>query len=296
LTNASKDVIIRATAEKAPLRFVLADITQTMNEIGATHNAEAWSLCMMAEAAVASLFLSSSLKMAGTASLQAVFSGDINLIQADTTPMGLIRAMIPLEDIERVGDFEPLLSPQVLKVRKFNEHGKVVSESIIEITSSKMGKNLARFLLQSEQTRSAVGIEAAPNPENPKELLYAVGFMVEAFPDIEEHTTYIIEEVIRTLPPFKSYYHPEQGYDIKGLLEGVSGPFAVQVLKEIEPKAFCPCSKVRSLHSIKLLDKKELKELIRQQDELEVTCDFCRKTYFITAEEINQILNSPEKE
>ena len=42
------------------------------------------------------------------------------------------------------------------KVEKLNEQGKRVHESIIEAPAVSMGQNLATYLLQSEQIRSAV--------------------------------------------------------------------------------------------------------------------------------------------
>ena len=67
------DRIIRATGKRTPMRLVLADITHTMNQIGAKHKASAYSLKLLAETAVGSLLLSSSLKFPGTVSLKISF-------------------------------------------------------------------------------------------------------------------------------------------------------------------------------------------------------------------------------
>ncbi|NLE04702.1 MAG: Hsp33 family molecular chaperone HslO, partial [Crenarchaeota archaeon] len=69
------DRIIRATGKKTPMRLVLVDITETMNFIGQKHNASGYSLKLLAEASIGSLFLSSSLKYQGTVCLKVLFSG-----------------------------------------------------------------------------------------------------------------------------------------------------------------------------------------------------------------------------
>ena len=181
-----KDRIIRATGKKTPFRLIVVDLTATMNEIGKKHNAQGFALKLLAENSIASIFLSASLKFPGTVSFTTRFSGEITLVQSDSTPQGLVRAMIPQPELQAVGGNEPALIPQSVRVVKLNEQGKRVHESIIEAPAVSMGQNLATYLLQSEQIRSAVGIEAAFNKEDPSKLDYAAGFYIEAFPDLED--------------------------------------------------------------------------------------------------------------
>ena len=170
------DLILRATATKAPFRFVLVDLTRSANVIGKNHEARAHTLSLLADAAVASILLASGLKHAGAVSLQVEFSGDISFVKADSTPMGLVRAMIPHDEILKAGDFELMLLPQRLKVRELNEKSKVVQESIVEAASQRMGQNLAAYLMQSAQTKSGAGVMSRINPKNDTELEYAIGF------------------------------------------------------------------------------------------------------------------------
>lgn len=283
------DKIIRATSGKIPLRFVLVDLTATANDIGAKHGARAYALSLLAESAIASLFLSSGLKFPGTVSLKVEFSGDLSFVQADTTPQGLVRATIPHDELTQAKDFELLLSPQALKVVKINEHGKRVQESITEAASLSMGANLAAYMMQSEQTRSAVGIMARPNAINPGKLDFAVGFMIEAFPDLEEKHFVILDQVVRQLPPLENFYDGES-YRLDDLLDQLAGPYEMHVVKELEPMAYCPCSKVRTLASLASLQTDDLLELANSEGDLEIICDFCRTHYQITAEELKDIL------
>ncbi|MBR6317039.1 MAG: Hsp33 family molecular chaperone HslO, partial [Fibrobacter sp.] len=86
-----KDRIIRATGKKAPFRLIVVDLTATMNEIGKKHNAQGFALKLLAENSIASIFLSASLKFPGTVSFTTRFSGEITLVQSDSTPQGLVR-------------------------------------------------------------------------------------------------------------------------------------------------------------------------------------------------------------
>ncbi len=284
-----KDRIIRATGKKTPFRLVVVDLTATMNEIGKFHNAQGFALKLLAENSIASIFLSASLKFPGTVSLTTRFSGEITRIQSDSTPQGLVRAMIPQPELEAVGGNEPALLPQSVSVVKLNELGKRVHESIIEAPSVSMGQNLATYLLQSEQIRSAVGIEAAFNKEDPSKLDYAAGFYIEAFPDLEDKDINLIEVIVQNLPKFKDMNTPE-GYNLDELLDQLRGPYEIDIVKEIDPKPYCPCSRERTVATLATLPLKDLKELEAEGKDLEVICDFCRTKYQVTVADLRDII------
>ena len=242
-----KDRIIRATGKKTPFRLIVVDLTETMNEIGRHHNAKGFALKLLAENSIASIFLSAGLKFAGTVSYTTTYGGEITKIQTDSTPMGLVRAMIPQAELQAIGANEPALVPQHVSVVKLNEQGKRVHESIIEAPSVSMGQNLAMYLLQSEQIRSAVGIEARFNAQDPSVLDYAAGFYIEAFPDLEDKDINLIEVIVQNLPKFCDMYKADKGFDLDELLDQLRGPYDIEVVREIDPKPFCPCSKDRML-------------------------------------------------
>jgi molecular chaperone Hsp33 len=288
------DQIIRATATKAPFRFVLVDLTQTANEIGQKHSARANTLSLLAESSIASILLSSGLKYAGSVSLHVDFSGDLSFVQSDSTPMGLVRAMIPFEEIQKAGDYELLLSPQRLKVRKLGEHAQLMQESIVEAASTSMSQNLAAFLMQSEQVRSGAGIRCKVHSSEDNKLDFAVGFLVEAFPGAEDRHLEILDMVIRDLPPFENFLAADGKFQLKALLDALSGPFETEIVREITPQAYCPCNRGRTLESLASLPRQELENLLEEEADIEITCDFCRTAYWISPADIRDLLNGKD--
>ncbi len=284
-----KDRLIRATGAHVPFRLVLADITRSAEEIGKMHGANTQALKLLAETSIASLFLSSGLKFPGTVCVKISFSGDISFAEADSTPQGLLRAMIPQSEILATKEFEPALSPQHFQVVALDERGKRASESIIEAVSESVGRNLSVFMLQSAQTRSAVGIEARLNKENPDTLDYAVGFYLEPYADIADDELSILEKQIAKLPSFSEFYDGK-AYNLDALMQAISGEYPTTVVREIEPRPYCPCSKVRSLATLGSIPTEDLEELLEDGKDLELVCDFCRSKYIVTPDEIREIL------
>lgn len=286
-----KDRIIRATGELAELRFVLVDLTESANTIADFHGAQAFARILLGETMAASLLLSSGLKGNGTVHVKFQFSGDFAYATADSTPMGLIRAMVPYDDIRRLGDFEPLLSPQLMTVRKLNDHGVPLSEGIVEMPSENIGPCTAYYLLQSEQTRSAVGIKAKANTKG-TELLFCAGFLVEALPKADEKTLAIMEQVVRSLPPLEEYQLVEgRGIDLEKLMGDLAGPFPHRVHREIPVLPFCPCSEEGVFKAMQGLGREELEEIAIRNENTELHCDYCRKRYVATAGQIRALLD-----
>lgn len=284
-----KDRIIRATGAKAPMRLVVIDLTRAANEMASRLGAKSYPAKLLAETAIASLFLSNSLKFRGTISTFFKFSGDISQIQADSTPEGLVRATISHNELVNMNQAEPSLLPKNFEVIKTNEEGKRIQQSIIDAVQGTVSQNLASYLLQSEQVRSAVGIEAKVNEEDPSKLDYAIGFMVEAYPDLSEKDLAIMEQVVLTLPELNSFYK-DGNYDLDGLLDLLRGPYEIEIIKEQNPVFFCPCTEERILKSLVTLPERDLKDLASETKPLEIICDFCRTAYHISPEKFKELL------
>ncbi len=198
--------------------------------------------------------------------------------------------MIPQSDILASKEFEPALSPQQFQVVTLDERGKRASESIIEAVSESMGRNLSVFMLQSAQTRSAVGIEARVNKENPEKLDYAVGFYLEPYADIADDELSVLERQVAKLPSFSEFYDGK-AYNLDSLMQAISGEYPTTIVREIEPRPYCPCSKVRSLATLGSIPTADLEALWEEGKDLELVCDFCRSKYIVTPDEIREILN-----
>jgi molecular chaperone Hsp33 len=283
------DKILRATGETAELRFVLIDATAAANIIANHHRAQAFARMQLGETIVSSLLLASGLKGNGTVQVKFQFSGDFTYATADATPMGLVRGMIPTEDIRRIGEFEPLLSPQLMTVRKLNDKGLPLSEGIVEMPSENAGPATAFYLLQSEQTKSAVGIKARCNALG-TELEFCAGFLVEALPKADEKTLAIMEQVVRSLPTLETYYKAGEEFNLLGLLDDLAGPFPHRVHREIPVTPFCPCSEEGVLKAMSGLDRAELEEIVLTEKVTELHCDYCRKRYVATPAQVRALL------
>lgn len=289
------DNIIRATGKVAEVRYVLADLTESVQIIAERHGITGQALELLGDACVASVFLSAGLKSAGSVSFEANFSeGLISSVVAESTPMGLIRAKIRHDEVLQSQGKDLNLTEGLLRVRKLNEYAKLMSEGIVEMPSIQLGKSLSVYLLNSEQTKNAVAIETKLDPHNPAKILYAAGYLVEAFPKIDDKTILIQEQVVLNLAPFGDFFADKE-FQLHALLDQLAGPFEYEVHREVEVKPYCPCSKERMLNSMAALQLQDLEELAEVPEVLELHCDFCRSRYEISNPELLELIQSKKE-
>ena len=86
-----------------------------------------------------------------------------------------------------------------------------------------------------------------------------------------------------------------KGFDLDELLDQLRGPYDIEVVREIDPKPYCPCSKDRMLATLATLPLKDLQELSSENKDLNVVCDFCRTNYTITPADMQEIIAERNK-
>ena len=287
------DRIVRATGDAAKFRLVLVDVTRAANAIAARHEATGYASQLLGEASAAALLLASGLKGPGTVQLRFFLSGDISRVAADATPFGLVRAMIPREDILRTGSFEPMVLPQTLKVIKLDKEGSRLSEGIVEMVATDFSESVTHYLLQSEQGLAALRVAAVFDSAT-SQLRFAGGVLLEAFPEAKEADWNALKALLTGID-FAAYARADgDGLDLDALFAAF-GDFAPQVHKEFEIEPFCPCSEEGVHRALSSLGREGLESLFLEGKEAEMFCEFCRKRYTVSQPKILELLNEAEE-
>jgi molecular chaperone Hsp33 len=162
-------------------------------------------------------------------------------------------------------------------------------QGTVELLSGEVGDDLAYYLLQSEQTPSAVGVGVFVQPDHTVEA--AGGYMIQLLPGLSDEEITAIEQRIAALP------HPTT------LLRDGATP--EQILERIFPEGYtlgdrqpvrfhCPCSRERFESAIVSLGEDEVRRIIEEEEEpfTEVVCHFCNETYQYSPSEMEAILEA----
>jgi molecular chaperone Hsp33 len=294
MTFLSQDRIVRATSDAARLRLVLVDATRAAQSISEKHEARGYAAQLLGESIASALLLASDLKGQGTVQLRFSLSGDISRVSADATPFGLVRAMIPRDEIVRTGSFEPMLMPQTLRVVKLDRQGTRLSEGVVEMVSADISASMTHYLKQSEQGTYVLRVMARYD-EAGSRLRFAGGVLVEAFPGFLPADWNRVQAFLESLDLADYVRADGQGLRLGALQERFETEFPLQVHKEFEIEPFCPCSEESVLRALSSLGREGLESLFLENREAEMFCEFCRKRYTVSVPQILGLLNEAEE-
>lgn len=154
------------------------------------------------------------------------------------------------------------------------------------LVSSEIAEDLTYYFANSEQIPSSVGLWVLMEKDNT--VRCAGGFIIQMMPFAQEKTVGRLEENLRKVSSVTSLL--DQGYTPERMLEVLFEGLGLEITDTIPTRFFCNCSKERVEQAVVSIGKKEIEEMIRDGEDIEVKCHFCNTAYHYTVEELKKIL------
>ena len=297
-----RDRIVRATAANGGIRLVAVLTTEASLEAKKRHGLSYLTSCILGRAFSASLLLASSMKiMHGRVTLRVRSDGPLKGLLVDAGRDGKVRGYVGNPDLELdlvqtesskyAFDFTRALGTGYLNVTRDNGFGEPFN-STVELVNGNIAEDLASYLYHSEQTPSAVFIgEKIQN----KNVICSGGLLAQVLPkkDTDPLLVSLLEERCKEINSFSEELF-ESKDDLLSLIKSIFPDIDDKSISEkarTQNVSFeCNCSKKRSLNALRMLDKKELKDILNNEGKAELICEFCKNKYLINSEEIKNML------
>lgn len=155
-----------------------------------------------------------------------------------------------------------------------------------ELVSGEIAEDLTYYFASSEQTPSSVGLGVLMTKYNTVNV--AGGFIIQLMPDATEETISIVEEKISTIKSVTSML--ENGLDPEGIINLILGGLDPEILDKMPVRFYCNCSKERVSKALIAIGRKELDNIIEENEPIEVKCHFCNKAYNFTVDELKKLV------
>ena len=156
----------------------------------------------------------------------------------------------------------------------------------VELTSGEIAEDVARYFAESEQIPSAVGLGVLVGGEEGvnREIMCAGGYIIQLMPFASDAVITKLEENIRkagyVTDILQAGNTPESMLEI--LLDGMD-----PVINDSIPVSFyCSCSRERVERALLLTGPDELAAMIDDPDDTVLTCQFCKKAYHFTKDDL----------
>ncbi len=286
------DKAVRGTDVSKQIRFFAVDATQTVREATDIHNLSITARTLFGRVIAAAIMLGIDLKgETDSVTLRVMGDGPIGGAMAIAHRDGRVKGYVDSPEMEvspttRGVNVPGALGSGVLRVIKDLGMERSYSGEV-ELISGEIGDDLAYFFLQSEQIHTAVGVGVLLGANG--EIRRAGGFIVQLLPGAEEEIVARLEQNLAEFPNFTDVL------DMGVLLEDIVGDFILKdlganILDTIDVHYQCDCSRSRYQHSLKLLGKDELSEMIANNEPIIAQCHFCNKKYEYSPAEIQELL------
>ena len=279
----NKDLIIHGMLFDQTLRFAAIDGTQLVRDAQKTH-----SLSRVATAALGRQLLMTSI----TATLEKNEQDTVSTILAGNGPAGnlvcvgrnggLVKGYAANPNIEL-----PLREDGKLDVRGYvGTSGKLtlirdlgLKEPYVgmcNLISGEIAEDFAQYFTASEQQPSIVYLGVHENASDGF-VTGAGGLLIQTMPNCPEESVERVMRIADRIPSLGTRL--AEGETLESIVNDLFSELDAVITNRFYPAFFCDCSRERLERALISIGKKELTELIEQDGQAELTCQFCGKAY-----------------
>ena len=274
------------------MRGLAAVTTDVVEEARQRHGTLPTATAALGRGLTAALLLGGLLKTGERISLEVSGDGPLGCLLADATPEGGVRGFVsrPQTDLpSRRGklDVGGAVGRGILCVMRVPATSGPPYRSIVPLVSGEIGVDVARYLVDSEQTPSVVGVGVWVEPDG--RVGAAGGYLLQAMPGAADGVIDRLEANVATAPTPSELVR--EGLDASGMLWRLMNGLAPRDL-ERRPVAYrCRCSYGRALGACVAMGREELLRVLESDRRAEVVCEFCGERYEIGEGEIRSMLD-----
>lgn len=168
------------------------------------------------------------------------------------------------------------------QLRVLREHPSGSYHSQVDLVSGEVGEDVTHYLVQSEQTHSAV-LLGVLGRNDPPGIAAAGGLIVEVLPGASDDVLDRLEANVAAIPGV-SWLMEEGGLD--HVLETVLAGLGPEVREARDLYYRCRCDRDRLLRHLSVMSEEDRQYLQEEGEVLEAECVFCGTTYTFAEDEL----------
>ena len=289
-----EDYMIRVLTKNKQIRALAVRSTNLVEEARQIHKTTPVATAALGRALSAVSMMIALEKSGEKIGLRILGDGPLDRVIAEANMDGEVKGFVgnPQIDImlnekknEKKLDVKKAIGNGELYVRKMMGL-KEPYESKIQLISGEIGEDLTYYYTKSEQVPSSVGLGVLVDTDS--SVKAAGGFIIQLLPDTPEETIAKLESNLNSLGSVSRLI--ETGITPEELLDKVLEGFSYDITKVTEVEYNCSCSKGQTLEIVNTLNVDEIKESLKEDGYVEVTCHYCNESYRYNEEYLKEHL------
>jgi molecular chaperone Hsp33 len=286
-----KDYLVRAITRDANIRGLACVTSGLVDDVCKRHDAYPTACAALGRALTGGALMGALLKTGQRVALRFEGDGPLKKIVVEADSNGAVRGLVrvPQVDLPLKGgklDVAGALGSSGLLIVTKDLRLKEPYTGMVGLHSGEIAEDLAFYLTESEQVPSAVGLGVYVEPD--RSVGTAGGFLIQSFPPFHHEVVDEIVKHIEKIPPITEQLR--KGETPESMLELIFQGLPFEILEKRDLFFRCSCSKERVESALISLGREELEELVSQQGQTDVRCEFCLETYHLTREDLMRLL------
>jgi molecular chaperone Hsp33 len=279
----SSDVSQRFLFDNADIRGETVHLGAAFEDILAIHRYSPGVNQLLGEFLAAAVLLSTTLKFEGKLILQARSSGQIPLIMVECTNELHVRAIVRGAEQASSTDFSQLLNTGQLAITIDPRDGQRY-QSIVPLSENSLAESLDAYFEQSEQLATRFWLHADQHQ--------AAGMLLQQLPTQTVNDKSQREEQWQHARALADTIKADELLNLQApeLLHRLYHETPVRLFEPTKVKFQCSCSRDRTLAALATIDQAELKDILKEQGEITLVCEFCKRQYGYNKEDIAPLL------
>lgn len=295
------DQLIRATAAEGGIRTVGVITTRLTEEARQRHQLSYVATAALGRTMSAGLLLVSSMKRSESrVNIRVKGNGPLGGILVDAGLDGTVRGYVDHPEVELPPNSKGKLDvggavgrEGYLYVVRDVGYGYPYS-STVELVSGEIGDDVTHYLVNSEQTPSALVVGVFVGAEG---VTAAGGVLIQVLPKAARDEALVekLESRVAALSGFTPLLRA--GKTLPQIFDDLLGDMGLEILPETQLVRFhCGCSFDRVLGALRILGQSELQDMLDKGEDAEAICHFCGEVYKANSQQLEQLLQEMQAE
>ncbi|RKJ78087.1 Hsp33 family molecular chaperone HslO [Butyricicoccus sp. 1XD8-22] len=287
------DSLIRAITKDAGILMSAATSTELVERARNIHKTLPLATAALGRTLTAAAMMGDQLKDGGSVTVQIRGNGPLGAVTAVGESDGFVRGYLqnPACDL-------PLRADGKLDVGRGIGRGylmvvkdiglKEPVSGTVALVNGEIAEDLTRYFAESEQLPSACALGVLVDTD--QSVKCAGGYLVQLMPGVTDAEIDRLEANLAKAGAMTSML--SHGLTLPEIVRTVLDGFDVELFDERPIGYRCGCTREKVVRALVSLGREELQRLIDEEEQTELTCQFCDKIYHFGREELRSILAS----
>lgn len=287
------DSLIRAITKDAGILMSAATSAELVERARNIHKTLPLATAALGRTLTAAAMMGDQLKDGGSATVQIRGNGPLGAVTAVGESDGFVRGYLqnPACDL-------PLRADGKLDVGRGVGRGylmvvkdiglKEPVSGTVALVNGEIAEDLTRYFAESEQLPSACALGVLVDTD--QSVKCAGGYLVQLMPGVTDAEIDRLEANLAKAGAMTAML--SRGLTLPEIVRTVLDGFDVELFDERPIGYRCGCTREKVVRALVSLGREELQRLIDEEEQTELTCQFCDKIYHFGREELRSILAS----